>query len=100
MRLVILVVLISIAAFMPQKKIRIVFFGDSITQLGANPGGFIQKIDSMSNVEKIRDHFEFIGAGVSGDKVYDLYLRMVSDVLMKKPDVVIIYIGVNDVWHK
>ena len=25
---------------------------------------------------------------------------MENDVLSKKPDVVVIYIGVNDVWHK
>src|SRR6185436_17483904 len=35
-----------------------------------------------------------------GNKVYDLYLRMDTDVLDKQPDVVVIYIGVNDVWHK
>jgi len=85
---------------MPQKKTRIVFFGDSITQLGAERGGFIRKIDSMANLENKSQNYELIGAGVSGNKVYDLYLRMDSDVLMKHPDVVIIYIGVNDVWHK
>src|SRR3954466_7276152 len=83
-----------------QKKTRVIFFGDSITQLGANRGGFITKIDSMSRLENKSDKYDFIGAGVSGDKVYDLYLRLDSDVLAKEPDVVIIYIGVNDVWHK
>ncbi|HEY1872281.1 MAG TPA: GDSL-type esterase/lipase family protein, partial [Chitinophagaceae bacterium] len=38
--------------------------------------------------------------GIGGNKVYDLYLRMDSDVLVKNPDIVLIYIGVNDVWHK
>src|SRR6185369_8968296 len=46
------------------------------------------------------DKYEFIGAGIGGNKVYDLYLRMEDDVLAKSPDVVIVYIGVNDVWHK
>ncbi|HMI66577.1 MAG TPA: GDSL-type esterase/lipase family protein, partial [Cyclobacteriaceae bacterium] len=32
--------------------------------------------------------------------VYDLYLRLEDDVLSKNPDVVMIFIGVNDVWHK
>jgi len=32
--------------------------------------------------------------------VYDLYLRMEDDVLSKNPEVVVIYVGVNDVWHK
>src|SRR5258706_10700322 len=87
-------------AFMPQKKTKVVFFGDSITQAGANPGGYIMRIDSMCRKEGQGDKYDFIGAGVSGNKVYDLYLRMDDDVLAKNPDIVIIYIGVNDVWHK
>ena len=46
------------------------------------------------------EQYELMGAGVSGNKVYDLYLRMEEDVLAKAPDMVVIYIGVNDVWHK
>ncbi|HNU87886.1 MAG TPA: GDSL-type esterase/lipase family protein, partial [Ferruginibacter sp.] len=36
----------------------------------------------------------------SGNKVYDLFLRLEDDVLKKEPAIVVIYIGVNDVWHK
>jgi lysophospholipase L1-like esterase len=100
MRSIFIATSILLLACLHQKKTRIIFFGDSITQLGANPGGFITRIDSMSKLENKNDQFEFIGAGVSGNKVYDLYLRMDDDVLAKDPDVVIIYIGVNDVWHK
>lgn len=92
--------ILLLAAFMPQKKTKVIFFGDSITQAGARPGGYITLIDSMCKVENKSGEFEFIGAGIGGNKVYDLYLRMDSDVLMKNPDVVLIYIGVNDVWHK
>ena len=92
---------VSIIAFMPkQKKQRILFFGDSITQAGANPGGYIMRIDSMCNTEGKKNSYEFIGAGIGGNKVYDLYLRMDEDVLAKNPDMVFIYVGVNDVWHK
>lgn len=94
------VLAILLLAFMPQKKKRVIFFGDSITQQGAFKGGFIRRIDSMYQLEKKGDSFEFLGAGVSGDKVYDLYLRLEEDVISKNPDVVVIYIGVNDVWHK
>ncbi|MBL7742441.1 MAG: SGNH/GDSL hydrolase family protein [Chitinophagaceae bacterium] len=87
-------------AFMPQKKTKIIFFGDSITQAGMQPGGYIARIDSMSKKEGFSDKYEFIGAGIGGNKIYDLYLRMEDDVLAKNPDMVIIYIGVNDVWHK
>lgn len=87
-------------SFAFQKKTRVIFFGDSITQAGVQPGGYIVRVDSMCKVEGSGDKYEFIGAGIGGNKVYDLYLRMDSDVLAKNPDVVIIYIGVNDVWHK
>jgi lysophospholipase L1-like esterase len=87
-------------AFMPQKKTKVIFFGDSITQAGVNPGGYVVRIDSMCKKEGSGDKYEFVGAGIGGNKVYDLYLRMEDDVLAKNPDIVIIYIGVNDVWHK
>ena len=93
-------VLTASLAFVNQKKTKVIFFGDSITQAGVQPGGYIVKIDSMCKVEGKGDSYEFIGAGISGNKVYDLYLRMENDVLAKNPDLVIIYIGVNDVWHK
>ena len=87
-------------SFVSQKKTKVIFFGDSITQAGVNAGGYITRIDSMCKAEGKTDNYEFIGAGIGGNKVYDLYLRMENDVLAKNPDVVIIYIGVNDVWHK
>jgi lysophospholipase L1-like esterase len=87
-------------SFVSQKKTRVIFFGDSITQAGVQPGGYIVRVDSMCKLEGSGDKYEFIGAGIGGNKVYDLYLRMENDVLAKAPDVVIIYIGVNDVWHK
>jgi len=89
-----------LVAFMPQKKNKVIFFGDSITQAGVQPGGYITRIDSMCKVEKLGDRYEFVGAGIGGNKIYDLYLRMDDDVLAKNPDIVLIYVGVNDVWHK
>lgn len=100
MRFIILSSVILLVGFMPQKKTRVIFFGDSITQQGADPGGYIMRIDSMCKMENKSGQFEFIGAGIGGNKVYDLYLRMDDDVLAKNPDIVVIYIGVNDVWHK
>jgi len=82
------------------KKKRVVFFGDSITQMGVNKGGYIDRMNDTITARGDRDRYELIGAGIGGNKVYDLYLRMEDDVLAKKPDVVVIYIGINDVWHK
>jgi lysophospholipase L1-like esterase len=86
-------------SFMPDKKIKVVFFGDSITEAGIKPLGFITIDDSLLNNGKVAG-YELIGAGVSGNKVYDLYLRLEDDVLRMSPDIVVIWIGVNDVWHK
>ena len=84
----------------PPKKIKVLFFGDSITQMGVQPNGYIVKLDSIIKQSHQPDSIQLIGAGVGGNKVYDLYLRMEDDVLKKNPDVVIIYVGINDVWHK
>lgn len=83
----------------PVKKTRVIFFGDSITEAGVKPGGYIVKTDSLIKLQGIND-YELIGSGIGGNKVYDLYLRLEEDVLKKDPDIVVIYVGVNDVWHK
>ena len=87
-------------AFVPQKKNKVIFFGDSITELGVKPGGYVTRVDSICKLEKKGEQYDFIGAGIGGNKVYDLYLRLEDDVLSKNPDIVVIYVGVNDVWHK
>ena len=94
-------VLFMATAFTGQvKKKRIVFFGDSITQAGAEPSGYISLMRDMLEKKGLDKSYELIGAGIGGNKVYDLYLRMEEDVLDKKPDIVVIWVGVNDVWHK
>lgn len=90
-----------IALLMPaDKKKRIIFFGDSITESGVKPGGYLVRMDSMIALQGKADLYELVGSGISGNKIYDLYMRLDEDVLSKKPDVVVMYIGVNDVWHK
>jgi lysophospholipase L1-like esterase len=84
----------------PPKQIKVIFFGDSITQAGVQPNGYITKLDSIIKQSHLPDSVELIGAGIGGNKVYDLYLRMDDDVLNKNPNVVVIYVGINDVWHK
>lgn len=90
-----------IALLMPSSlKKRVIFFGDSITEAGIKPGGYISRMDSMIAAQGLSDRYELMGSGISGNKVYDLFLRMEDDVLKKEPAIVVIYIGVNDVWHK
>ena len=100
MKLILAVLIILAMPFQTSTKKKVIFFGDSITQAGVQPTGYITKVGEMAARDKKADQYEFIGAGIGGNKVYDLYLRVEDDVLAKNPDIVIIYIGVNDVWHK
>lgn len=95
-RLFALLFIAGLLAMSAAKPTRVVFFGDSITQAGVNPGGYIDRLKKTMPA----DQFELIGAGIGGNKIYDLFLRMDDDVLAKQPDVVVIWVGVNDVWHK
>ncbi len=97
--LLISVIALSSFSFFQQKK-KVVFFGDSITQAGVGPEGYITVLGDLLKQRGQDANFELIGAGISGNKVYDLYLRMEDDVLKRDPGIVVIWIGVNDVWHK
>lgn len=78
---------------------RIVFFGDSITQAGDRPGGYVQLVRETIQQQLPEKDIKVIGAGISGHKVPDLQKRLERDVLSKNPTKVVIYIGINDVWH-
>jgi lysophospholipase L1-like esterase len=80
------------------KQKKVIFFGDSITELGIKPNGYVTLLKEI--LSNKGENVELIGSGISGDKVYDLYLRLEQDVIAKEPDIVVIWIGVNDVWHK
>ncbi|MEO8710693.1 MAG: GDSL-type esterase/lipase family protein, partial [Parafilimonas sp.] len=81
------------------KNKKIIFFGDSITQAGMLQGGYISLLKNILARQGILN-YDIIGAGINGDKIYDLYLRMREDVIIQSPDITVIWIGVNDVWHK
>jgi lysophospholipase L1-like esterase len=82
-----------------KKGDRIIFLGDSITQGGGGANGYITLIKKALD-EKNKDlGIETVNAGISGNKVPDLQRRVEKDVVAKKPAVVFIYIGINDVWH-
>lgn len=94
------ILLVSLMAFKTAPRKKVIFFGDSITQMGVQNGGYIDLMNKQLTQSGRAEQFELIGAGIGGNKVYDLYLRVQEDVLAKKPDIVFIYVGINDVWHK
>ena len=78
---------------------KVIFLGDSITQNAVINSedfkGFISLLE-----ENVNQNTELIGKGIGGDKVSDLLTRYRDDVIKLNPDMVFIYIGINDVWHK
>ena len=77
---------------------RIIFFGDSLTELGEAPKGYISLIKNVIERDHPKENIELVGAGISGDKVVDLQQRVHRDVVEKQPTLVVIFIGINDVW--
>ena len=82
-----------------EQDARIVFLGDSITQSGARPGGYVTIVKEQIANHYPNQNIEVVGAGISGNKVPDLQARLQKDVLDLNPTCVVIYIGINDVWH-
>ncbi len=99
-KITVLIILFSLMAFKSHKVKKIIFFGDSITQMGISKGGYINRIKYYLDSSTKSNKYQLMGAGVGGNKIYDLYLRIDEDIIDKKPDIVIVYEGVNDVWHK
>ena len=78
---------------------RIVMLGDSITQFGDGPKGYVwltrRYLQDLFPDQKL----QVINAGVSGNKSTDMIARFQHDVLDQKPDLLTVSVGVNDVWH-
>lgn len=88
-------------------KLRVLFQGDSITDMGRDRGD-IRNMGSgyplfvASNFRAARPNFDidFFDLGISGDRVRDLRARWQSDCLDLRPDVLSVLIGINDTWRR
>ena len=76
---------------------KIAFLGDSITQAGARPNGYVRL--AIQGLESAGVSTSAIPAGISGHKSNQMLARLERDVLSKKPDWMTLSCGVNDVWH-
>lgn len=82
-----------------QRVKRLVTLGDSITQGGGQPGGYVWLMERALQALFPEQSIEIINAGISGHKATDMQARFRTDVLDRRPDLVTISVGVNDVWH-
>ena len=83
----------------------ILFQGDSITDAGRDKQSFtsmgrgypmlVQASLGLDNPNE----YQFYNRGISGNRIPDVYARIVKDILFLKPDYMSLLIGVNDIWH-
>lgn len=78
---------------------KIVCLGDSITQSGERPGGYVWLLRRYLTSMYPEAGIEVRNAGISGNKSTDMLARFQKDVLDCHPDLITISVGVNDVWH-
>ena len=78
---------------------RIVCTGDSITQGGEGPGGYVWLLRHYLAAVYPAQPIEVVNTGIGGEKSPGMLARFQRDVIDRKPDLVTISIGINDVWH-
>ena len=87
---------------------KIVTFGDSITDVGRTPDrdgnifgyghGYPLMVAGELQLEN-PEKYQLFNRGNSGHRIVDLYARVKKDVWNLQPDVLSILIGINDIWH-
>ena len=94
-----------------KKGMRIVFAGDSVTDdsrsrpegegWGNSLGlGYVHMTDAMLTVDYPELFIRCTNRGIGGNTSRDLLARWEEDVTALKPDLVVLCIGINDVWRQ
>ncbi len=87
---------------------KILFQGDSITDVGKNAGsgslvpigqGYPLIVSAKLGAE-YPGKYTFVNKGISGSRIVDVYARIKSDCWNDPPQLFSMLIGVNDVWHE
>ena len=90
---------------------RIVFAGDSVTDMGSvNPvgeglfdslgNGYVREVENLLTAWYPELNIRITNSGISGNTSRDLAERFDRDVVELNPDWVSICIGINDVWRQ
>lgn len=80
--------------------IKIFFQGDSITDAGRDRrDNHFLKGFSLCTKEYLGDSFEYVNYGISGDTSRSVLKRHEQEFLKEKPDILVLMIGINDVWR-
>ena len=94
-----------------EKYDRIVFAGDSVTDMGSNNPvgeglfdslghGYVRAVENLLFATYPELNIRVTNSGISGNTSRDLLDRYQRDVLDLQPDWISICIGINDVWRQ
>ncbi|MCK5843183.1 MAG: hypothetical protein KAG97_00665 [Victivallales bacterium] len=83
---------------------KIVFIGDSITDCGRRDpqseglgiSGYVRIFSELMTCREPEKKIEILNRGIGGNAVDDLRARWNEDVLMQRPDILSVKIGIND----
>lgn len=86
---------------------KILFLGDSITDVNFNKrfrvsigGADCYPLQtSVMLRKKFGERFEFFYKGIASNRSYHVYDRLTPDCINLKPDIIVLFIGVNDAWE-
>ncbi|MGN6327015.1 SGNH/GDSL hydrolase family protein [Pseudolysinimonas sp.] len=82
----------------------LVFIGDSITDAGRreDPEGLGHGWVRMAAAQLAQqgDDREVVNTGIGGDRVRDLRARWTADALDRDPEILTVYVGINDTWRR
>ena len=88
------------------KDSRILFLGDSITDVNFNyrkrfsiKGKNIYALQLKKRFRKYSKGIDVKIKGIASNRTYHVYDRLTSDCINLKPDVLVMLIGVNDAWE-
>ncbi len=82
----------------------LVFIGDSITDAGRREDpeglghGWVRA--AATELAQRGDDREIVNTGISGDRVRDLRARWKVDALDHDPELLTVYVGINDTWRR
>jgi lysophospholipase L1-like esterase len=83
------------------RKRPVLFIGDSVTDAGRRDDESGHLGDGYVRI--IAEHIpgrEVINLGIGGDRVIDLRQRWQEDVIDQNPEVLSVYVGINDTWRR
>lgn len=86
---------------------KIVFFGDSITDSGRDRNdpkdlgtGYVKIAAGKLRLLYPDTPITYVNKGIGGDCTQDLLKRVQEDVVDEAPDIVVLLVGINDVWRR